>query len=518
MYTFSLLLASLLYSASSTTVYHVVPDNQFSSSNNNTYTLDHYLNNVNKYFTSDTELHFLPGHYNLNTIIFVTSVTNFSIIGEIVNGIISVNILCTSFPSGVVITKSSTLRIIGINLMECSIGLNAYSNYSQIVRSDLQLQKTYYGLLIIDVMGKSILSEVSICSLFIACLAEQPHGHVSTEIKVVIVLQKITWLETKQKNSYKIAIVLHHSLITNVTIRDIYFRNVAAIYVQDNTCMKNSIQVISCHFLHITNLTRKLSFKDFGIVCIKVKCACHRRITDYWQYKILLHNCSFAANSIRGHLLYLQFNITTNALIMLDQCTFHNNSISYQLKVTSKRAGNVTFVARDTVFSHLQYLYYVLKAHGLSITFKGKTIFRNIRSKQVLLTTKNSSLTFDGYTELSAIFSRVLISTDQIQLQRGTIMNITQTKFSTALFSNQLEKLVYNVPKEFFSPLYPPCLFQYINGTMLAGQYSILITETNAPRLCTKFFALLIVIWMAQRIFHRISIDRLYIPTTVQRI
>ena len=92
MYTFSLLLASLLYSASSTTVYHVVPDNQFSSSNNNTYTLDHYLNNVNKYFTSDTELHFLAGHYNLNTIIFVTSVTNFSIIGEIVNGIISVNI------------------------------------------------------------------------------------------------------------------------------------------------------------------------------------------------------------------------------------------------------------------------------------------------------------------------------------------------------------------------------------------------------------------------------------------
>ena len=174
---------------------------------------------------------------------------------------------------------------------------------------------------------------------------------------------------------------------------------------------------------------------------------------------------------------------------MLDQCTFHNNSFSYQLTaVKNKRAGNVTFVARDTVFSHLQYLYYVLKAHGLSITFKGKTIFRNIRSKQVLLTTKNSSLTFDGYTELSAIFSRVLISTDQIQLQRGTIMNITQTKVSTALFSDPLEKLVYNVPKEFFSPLYPICLFQYINETMLAGQYSILITETNAPRLCTKFF------------------------------
>jgi len=264
----------------------VVPDNQFSSSNNNTYTLDHYLNNANKYFTSDTELHFLPGHFNLNTVIFVTSVTNFSIIGEIVNGIISVNILCGSFPSGVVVTNSSNFKITGINLMECSVGLNAYSNYSQIVRSALHLQKTYYGLLIIDVIGKSILSEVSICSVFIvACLAEQPHVHVSTETKVVIVLQKITWLETKQKNSYKIAIVLLHSLTINVIMKDIYFRNVAAIYVRDNTCGKNSIEVINCHFLHIANLTHKLNYKNFGIVSIKVKSACYHCITENWQYK-----------------------------------------------------------------------------------------------------------------------------------------------------------------------------------------------------------------------------------------
>ena len=365
MYTFSLLLTSLLYSASSITVYHVVPDNQFSSSNNNTYTLDHYLNNVNKYFTSDTELHFLAGHYNLNTIIFVTSVTNFSIIGEIVNGIISVNISCGSFPSGVVITQSSNLKITGINLMECSTDVNAYSNYSEYMRLDLQLQRSY-GLLIIDVMGECILSEVSICSLFIACTAEQDHVHISTETKVVLVIQKITWLEPKRKNSYKIALLLNHSLAMNVIIRDIYFRNIAAIYVQNNTCIgKNSMQVISCHFLHITNIAGKIShFRYLGVIFMKVNSTCHHHNTEYWKYKLLINNCSFVANSIRGHLLYLYTNITTSAFVMLDQCIFHNNSVSYQLTVKSKGAENVTFVIKDTVFSHLHHLPYALNTHS----------------------------------------------------------------------------------------------------------------------------------------------------------
>ena len=125
--------------------------------------------------------------------------------------------------------------------------------------------------------------------------------------------------------------------------------------------------------------------------------------------------------------------------------------------------------------------------HSFNVIFKGYTIFRNIKSKQILLTIKKSSF-IDGYTELSAIFSSVLLSVDQIQLQRGTTINITRSKFLTALFSNQLENLIFNAPKEFFSPLYPPCLFQYINRTSLNSQYSIQIKDTAAPKLCTKYF------------------------------
>jgi len=112
---------SLLHTTCST----VIPDDHYTT-NNNTYTLQHYLKNINKYFTSHTQLQFLPGQYYLNTDLIIQHVSNLSLIGNRINEVINSVIKCTS-PAGIVVVDSS--KIVIANMMkECGSG----SRYNQL--------------------------------------------------------------------------------------------------------------------------------------------------------------------------------------------------------------------------------------------------------------------------------------------------------------------------------------------------------------------------------------------------
>ena len=108
-YCLLLLVASLLHTTTST-IYYVIPDDHYHPINDNTYTLQHYLNNTNKYFTSNTQLHFLPGQYYLNNDLIIQGVSNFSLIGNRTNEVINTVINCTS-PAGIAVVGSSNIVI-----------------------------------------------------------------------------------------------------------------------------------------------------------------------------------------------------------------------------------------------------------------------------------------------------------------------------------------------------------------------------------------------------------------------
>ena len=112
-----LLVTSLLHSTTST-VYYVMPDDHYHPINDNTYTLQHYLNNTNKYFTSNTQLHFLPGQYYLNNDLIIQGVSNFSLIGNRTNEVINTVINCTS-PAGIAVVGSSNIVTANIVMNEC---------------------------------------------------------------------------------------------------------------------------------------------------------------------------------------------------------------------------------------------------------------------------------------------------------------------------------------------------------------------------------------------------------------
>ena len=126
------------------TLYHVIPDDDHYSINNNSFTLHHYLNNANKYSTSDNQLQFSPGQYNLTGNILIENVKNFSLTGSRANGVINTVITCTG-PYGVVVINSNDITIANIVIKRC----NLLDHYDEIFKNTgLLIQNSWYILVL----------------------------------------------------------------------------------------------------------------------------------------------------------------------------------------------------------------------------------------------------------------------------------------------------------------------------------------------------------------------------------
>jgi len=71
----TLLLISLLCSVQCSNIHFVKPDYDEDNSDN-AHTLQYYVNNSDKYFTSHTEIYFKRGQYYLNTDVFLNNITD----------------------------------------------------------------------------------------------------------------------------------------------------------------------------------------------------------------------------------------------------------------------------------------------------------------------------------------------------------------------------------------------------------------------------------------------------------
>ena len=99
------------------TTYYVIPDHYSSChfADNNTFTLQYYLNNTNKYFTSHNQLHFLPGQYYINSDLVFKEINNFTLTGHGINQSV---IICSS-PASIVVTFVTSFTIQSIALIDC---------------------------------------------------------------------------------------------------------------------------------------------------------------------------------------------------------------------------------------------------------------------------------------------------------------------------------------------------------------------------------------------------------------
>ena len=115
---FTLLLQSLLH-ITTCTVYTVTPDYDPNTTCHHCHNLQHYLLNTTKYFTSNTQLLFLPGIHHLHTDLIIQDIHNISLIGNTNGTTQDVVIKCES--GGTLIVNITNLVIRNMMYQECKV-------------------------------------------------------------------------------------------------------------------------------------------------------------------------------------------------------------------------------------------------------------------------------------------------------------------------------------------------------------------------------------------------------------
>ena len=110
--------------------YTIYADNCYSPSTcHHCHNLQHYLFNVTKYFTSNTQLLFLPGLHHLYTDLIIQNVHNISLIGSTANSTTLGTVTIQCRPSvGIIMTNITELRMSNIQLSDCQTMSNSLNN------------------------------------------------------------------------------------------------------------------------------------------------------------------------------------------------------------------------------------------------------------------------------------------------------------------------------------------------------------------------------------------------------
>jgi len=150
-YLLLLLLTTLVLHIKTTTaitaalqIYYVTPNNNFTL-NNYTNTLQHYLNNSKRYFTSFTQLHFLPGTHFLNDNLIIKHEFNFTLSGN------SSVIDCNNKHVGIFIKDVKGFTMHNITIVQCNMKMCSDT-----------VKKTWIAALILQYCSLVVISNVSI--------------------------------------------------------------------------------------------------------------------------------------------------------------------------------------------------------------------------------------------------------------------------------------------------------------------------------------------------------------------
>ena len=110
---YALLLLSSLLHITTCTVYTVTPDDHYYPNTicHHCHNLQHYLLNITKYFTCNTQLLFLPGLHHLHTDLIIQNVHNISLIGSTANGTTPDTVIQSNNRSFILMVNISKLTI-----------------------------------------------------------------------------------------------------------------------------------------------------------------------------------------------------------------------------------------------------------------------------------------------------------------------------------------------------------------------------------------------------------------------
>ena len=459
------------------TVYTVTPDDHYypNTTCHHCHNLQHYLLNVTKYFTSNTQLLFLPGLHHLHTHLIIQNVHNISLIGSTTNGTtLDTVIKCTdnNHTTCVTIANVSMMTImnliIEITAQQASIIIKdcyfMLLNQLQFKNEELYtFGIEYFMLKLINIMGSSYFNQIILpmhgtIKLFYNETQTDRQHHVLTLNSCKLKALRINMIQ-----QFYIVILK----IVNIQF-DYYYHDEI---ISSEYLGRNEIFLINCKFVHKLQRFSLFSFdssSNGSVTFINCQFEKDREIplglqqllghgneisrllfiTVHSHINLELNNCHFNVQTIGPATILYSNNIYSNeATHVLIKNTNFTNYIDYNDGAFFS-TSDISFI-RSFIF-----LWYT------NLQIEGCVVFGNINTPHSIISLKhNSSITITGSVEFSNNTANELIN-----FYENNIKYIIMKPNSDINIIHNIVKTLFATKSTMERYPYPFCLFQYLTS------------------------------------------------------
>ena len=508
---YTLLLLSSLLHITTCTVYTVTPDDHYypNTTCHHCHNLQHYLLNVTKYFTSNTQLLFLPGLHHLHTDLIIQNVHNISLIGSTADGttqrtVIQSNLSSLSmFNISKLIIRGITINSsysdgdilyylpdwVPLTIKECSFVLLHHIQVYQVVRVQLDLYK--YGIVAVNVMGNSYFDSVE-ChgELQLIYNGTNIQGNHHSLLVNNCTIERVT-LDMPQKH-YKVMLK-----IANIRMQNKMYNHKSFIHAKE--VGTSEVLIINCQFVSNSYRGGMFIFSSTGNGSMQfINC---QFINNYSVIKVL-------RSATISVLMELQNSINVEII----NCNFHINNGDRLLQAYGSKVRPVNVLIRDTNFTTItvsrvtsdQGKFILLSS--ASLIFKDSVSFYNITTfKSIIFLGENSSIIISGNVKFLHNHVRILIdmhnnSIQYMIIKQDSVLNITQNDIWSHVHTN-LPKAIYP---------YPFCFYQYFASSPSAqatesSKFLIMFNSNQCNHTsCYSNIPLTNCRWLATSLFNNI--------------
>ncbi|XP_065903086.1 uncharacterized protein [Dysidea avara] len=460
--------ASLLLLWTKTTtgsVYNVISDDRYypNTTCHHCHKLQHFLLNTTKYFTSNTQLLFLPGLHHLHTDFIIQNVHNISLIGSTTNDTTPDTVIQCNSSVGIVMTNITNLIVTNITVRSC-LG-NEYNNVTVLIKQCANVQLRHvvieenhnsYGIVGINILSDSLFSYISSNVLEIlyndSTVNTQNHSLSIDHYHINCVSNEFP---------YRVLLNLYKSVkfhILNSTFQNL--GNTTAIIIRSEA--RSDILFEHCKFNNIS--ASLLEIKTTGVIANEM----HQSGT------LQLKDCEFV-NNHKKYTFYALIVIRYMLFgpdILIDSCTFHHNCYPKLLKKRSSTIAMMTQILYTITIANTKFSSNVghnnrnlIDLWDAELKLKGPVLFYNISNVMSVIKLSRSTMVCFNNIEFVMINGYAIIQYRHFNhvlfVYENATINVIQSNFSRFTL----------VPNGNIMEQYPPCYFQYLSNTKLDKMY-----------------------------------------------
>ena len=464
---FTLLPLALLLQVATSTVHEVLPDSKSLDGN---YTLAYYQDNGQVYFTSNTQLHFMPGIFLMKSLLTISNVANFSLVGSTSDDTV---LTCSDDAAGVLIAHSDGIIIKDIAITNCSYDFSTqYVKLSHVYTqttnmmilkcSNILIMNSLFfsifsnGVALYNPTGNSSLYNIRFNSIVISV------NNVENTTRLSLTRLNYMYVQPRSPFEFVISVIIsNHSSNVEIIFSHLVFNRFLAINIDIDTCLGNNyikinnllvthiygsgwpgIEVVLINFVvqYFSTLLGKLSNTHVQFI------NCHFT-SIFGGPSTSLINIYLDEQHYTGIFYYIDFIDSTFSDIQRTQIIDSRLFSSHSHPIIK-----LTIAFKDSVFNQISFVDYLIFVEHAEMLLNGFIYFTsNNNITKSLILTSGTYIKLFNYTEFSSVSAETLIYTEYILMEKNAMLNFTSNNFTIGIDTSLREKNNYL------------CIFQYGN-------------------------------------------------------